>query len=65
MKLRSEKRDENRKRTTIRYFVDAIDRELYLTPEQCNQLEASLRKSGTRPGRCIWKTTSLATSTIR
>ncbi len=39
------KRDENRKRTTIRYFVDAIDRELYLSPRQCEQLAAGLNDS--------------------
>jgi hypothetical protein len=39
-----QKRDENRKRATIRYFVDAIDRELYLTPDQCSQLEVSLKE---------------------
>ncbi len=38
-----QKRDENRKSATIRYFVDAIDRELYLTPEQCDRLEAALK----------------------
>ncbi len=37
-----QKRDENRKRATICYLVDAIDRELYLTPEQCDRLEAAL-----------------------
>ena len=40
----TQKRDENRKRMTIRYFVDAIDRELYLTPDQCEQLEAALKE---------------------
>ncbi len=39
-----QKRDANRKSATIRYFVDAIDRELYLTPEQCDRLEAALQK---------------------
>ena len=34
-----EKRDENRKRMTIRYFVDAIDRELYLSTTQRAQLK--------------------------
>ena len=38
------KRDENRKSATIRYFVDAIDREVYLTPEQCDRLEAALEE---------------------
>jgi hypothetical protein len=38
-----QKRDENRKRATISYLVDAIDRELYLTPEQCDRLEAALK----------------------
>jgi hypothetical protein len=37
-----QKRDESRKRATIRYLVDAIDRELYLTPEQCDRLETAL-----------------------
>ncbi len=40
-----QKRDENRKRATIRYFVDAIDRELYLTSEQCKKLEVSLNEN--------------------
>jgi hypothetical protein len=35
-------REENRKRATICYLVDAIDRELYLSREQCERLEASL-----------------------
>ena len=39
------KRDENRKSTTIRYFVDAIDRELYLSPRQCEQLAALLKQN--------------------
>ncbi len=39
------KRDENRKRTTIRYFVDAIDREIYLSPRQCEQLAAGLSEN--------------------
>jgi hypothetical protein len=34
-----QKRDENRKRATIRYFVDSLDRELYLSPGQCKELE--------------------------
>jgi hypothetical protein len=38
-----QKRDENRKRMTIRYLVDAIDRELYLSPVQCDTLETSLK----------------------
>jgi hypothetical protein len=38
-----QKRDDNRKRTTVRYFVDAIDRELYLTLGQCKQLETALK----------------------
>jgi hypothetical protein len=38
------KRDENRKHTTIRYFVDAIDRDLFLTPEQCKRLEDLLKE---------------------
>ncbi len=37
------KRDENRKRMTIRYMVDAIDRELYLSPEQRDRIEDSLK----------------------
>jgi hypothetical protein len=36
-----QKRDENRKRITIRYFVDAIDREIYLSPEQRDRLEST------------------------
>jgi hypothetical protein len=39
-----QKRDETRKRATVRYFVDAIDRELYLAPEQCSQLEVALKE---------------------
>ncbi len=39
-----EKRDENRKHATIRYLVDAIDRELYLTSEQCDRLEAAFKE---------------------
>jgi hypothetical protein len=38
-----QKRDENRKRATVRYFVDAIDRELYFTPAQCEQLASALK----------------------
>ena len=34
-----QKRDENRKRMTIRYFVDAIDRELYLSALQRTQIK--------------------------
>ena len=34
-----QKRDANRKRMTIRYFVDAIDREIYLSPGQRERLE--------------------------
>jgi hypothetical protein len=37
-----EKRDENRKRATIRYLVDSLDRELYLSPGQCKELEEAL-----------------------
>jgi hypothetical protein len=40
-----QKRNANRKITTIRYFVDAIDRELYLTPVQCDQLESTLKEN--------------------
>jgi hypothetical protein len=40
-----QKRDENRKRMTIRYFIDAIDREIYLSPDQRQRLEASLNSS--------------------
>ena len=40
-----QKRDENRKRMTIRYFVDAIDRELYLSPDQRDRLEASFKSN--------------------
>jgi hypothetical protein len=43
-----QKRDENRKRMTIRYFIDAIDRELYLSPEQCEKLEGSLQSNWDR-----------------
>ena len=43
LRSRAQKRDENRKRMTIRYFVDAIDRELYLTPEQRERLEDSFK----------------------
>jgi hypothetical protein len=39
-----QKRDENRKHATIRYLIDAIDRELYLTSEQCDRLEAALKE---------------------
>ena len=38
-----QKRDANRKRMTIRYFVDAIDREIYLSPDQRERLEASFQ----------------------
>jgi hypothetical protein len=36
------KRDEHRKSMTIRYFLDAIDRELYLSPDQRDRLDQSL-----------------------
>lgn len=38
-----QKRDENRKRTTIRYFVDSIDRELFLSREQGQELAAAFK----------------------
>ena len=40
-----QKRDENRKRMTIRYFVDAIDRELYLSPDQRERLETAFKSN--------------------
>ena len=39
-----QKREENRKLATVRYFVDSLDRELYLTPEQCKTLDAALKE---------------------
>jgi len=39
------KREENRKRATIRYFTDAIDRDLYLAQDQRERLEASFKES--------------------
>ena len=37
-----QKRGESRKHAAIRYFVDSVDRELYLSPEQCKRLELAL-----------------------
>jgi hypothetical protein len=40
-----QKRDDNRKRMTIRYFIDAIDREIYLSPDQRERLEDSFNSN--------------------
>ena len=45
-----QKRDENRKRMTIRYFVDAIDRELYLSKGHASGSRNCSSTSGSPPG---------------
>ena len=60
-----QKRDDNRKRMTIRYFVDAIDRELYLSPVQRSRIKDLFESHWEPTWRSISKTTCTATATIR
>jgi hypothetical protein len=43
--IERQKRDANRKRMTIRYFLDAIDREIYLSPGQRERLETTFNSN--------------------